>query len=143
MFGLGTLAVAGLDQRFHWTRPQQWPVPATGFVLFLLGWGVVSWSMTSNRFFSSVVRIQEDRGHAVADRGPYGLVRHPGYLAMIVSILGVPLIFESLWAFIGAASYAVTMIVRTLLEDRTLRLELAGYEDYAARVPYRLVPGLW
>jgi protein-S-isoprenylcysteine O-methyltransferase Ste14 len=143
IFGLVTLAVGGLDHRFRWTPALGWSVPLVGFVLFLLSWGLVSWAMASNRFFSSVVRIQADRGHAVADGGPYRLVRHPGYLAMMVSISGVALMLESLWALIGAGLYAATMVVRTVLEDRMLKVELAGYQDYAARVPYRLVPGLW
>jgi len=143
IFGLGTLAVGGLDCRFRWTPVLGWPVPLAGFVLLLLGWGLVSWAMASNRFFSSVVRIQADRGHAVADGGPYRLVRHPGYLGMVVSISGVALMLESHWALVGAGSYAATMVVRTQLEDRMLKAELAGYREYATRVPYRLVPGLW
>ncbi len=143
ILALGALIVAGLDRRFRWTPALAWGVPATGFAFFLVGWGVVSWAMASNRFFSSVVRIQEERGHTVADGGPYGLVRHPGYAAMILSMIGVALLLESLWTLIPAGLYGATMVVRTVLEDRTLRLELVGYQDYAERVRYRLVPGLW
>lgn len=142
-FGLGTLAVGGLDRRFEWTPRLGWTTPVTGLALYLLGFGLVSWAMASNRFFSSVVRIQKDRGHTVATGGPYGWIRHPGYLGMMVSVFGVALLLGSRWALIPAALYVATMAARTVLEDRTLRAELPGYPDYAERVRHRLVPGLW
>jgi protein-S-isoprenylcysteine O-methyltransferase Ste14 len=143
VFSLGMLTVAGLDRRFGWTPPLGWVIPAIGLLLFLLGFGLVSWAMASNRFFSSVVRIQEDRGHAVADGGPYRHVRHPGYLGMMVSVVGTPLLLGSPWALIGAGLYASTLVVRTVLEDRMLRRELPGYTAYAARVRHRVLPGFW
>jgi protein-S-isoprenylcysteine O-methyltransferase Ste14 len=140
---LATLAVAGLDRRFQWTPALGLVVPGAGFVLYLLGFALAGWAMASNRFFSGVARIQEDRGHVVADGGPYALVRHPGYLGMMLSISGVPLFLGSMWALIAAGLHVVTMIVRTVLEDRMLRRELAGYQEYAARVRRRLLPGIW
>jgi len=76
----------------------------------------------SNAFFSTVVRVQSDRGHKVCSDGPYRFVRHPGYVGVLAGAL---------------------LVVRTALEDRTLRTALAGYADYAARVRYRLAPGIW
>jgi len=96
-----------------------------------------------NPFFSAVVRIQRDRGHRVIEAGPYRLVRHPGYLGGLLSQLAAPLVLESVWAWIPAALIVVLVGVRTAQEDRALRAELEGYVAYAARVPRRLLPGIW
>ena len=108
-----------------------------------LSMALVTWSMASNRFFSSYVRIQKDRGHVVASGGPYRYVRHPGYVGMLGFGLATPLILGSVWALIPAGLTLVVVVVRTALEDRTLQRELEGYQAYAQRVRYRLVPGLW
>jgi protein-S-isoprenylcysteine O-methyltransferase Ste14 len=89
------------------------------------------------------VRIQTDRGHTVAEGGPYRFVRHPGYVGAAAFVVALALMLGSLWALIPAAVALAAVIERTALEDRTLRLELAGYEAYAERTRYRLVPGVW
>ena len=99
--------------------------------------------MASNRFFSSVVRIQKDRGHTVVTGGPYQFVRHPGYVGGILSALGTALLLGSWWAFVPTGLLVCVIVVRTALEDRTLQAELEGYRDYAGRVRYRLLPGIW
>jgi protein-S-isoprenylcysteine O-methyltransferase Ste14 len=99
--------------------------------------------MLANRFFSAVVRIQTDRGHVVVSDGPYRVMRHPGYAGGMLSYLASPLLLSSLWMFIPAVLTVAAMVARTALEDRTLRAELPGYADYARRVRYRLLPGLW
>jgi protein-S-isoprenylcysteine O-methyltransferase Ste14 len=99
--------------------------------------------MASNRFFSSVVRIQADRGHTVATGGPYRFVRHPGYAGFIAGSFGAALLLGSRWALLPALLSAVLLVVRTVLEDRTLRAELPGYAEYAARVRHRLLPHVW
>jgi protein-S-isoprenylcysteine O-methyltransferase Ste14 len=99
--------------------------------------------MRSNQFFSSVVRIQKDRGHTVVQDGPYRFVRHPGYAGMTAFTLATPLILGSYWAFVPAAITAAVTVLRTSMEDRTLHNELAGYPDYARRVPHRLLPAIW
>ena len=100
-------------------------------------------SMRANRFFSAVVRIQTERGHRVIDRGPYGTVRHPGYLGMIVSVLCSGLALGSWLGFALAALYAALILRRVFFEDAFLQANLEGYADYARRVPYRLIPGGW
>lgn len=136
-------AVAGLDVgRYGWSSLGLiYVVP--GFALFVLGAVLITWAMSVNRFFESTVRIQEDRGHVVVSTGPYGLVRHPGYLAGIVWMSSIPLILGSLYAFVPLALYGVMMVLRTYLEDKTLREELPGYAEYAERVRFRLLPGVW
>ncbi|MFQ5875494.1 MAG: methyltransferase family protein, partial [Dehalococcoidia bacterium] len=99
--------------------------------------------MASNAFFSMTVRIQEDRGHTVATGGPYRYVRHPGYVGTILFQIATPLMLGSVWAFIPCGLAALLIVVRTALEDRTLHEELDGYKEYAQRVRYRLLPGLW
>ena len=140
---LGTLIVAGLDERFDWSPELSVAIHIFALVLMTLGQGLFSWAMASNKFFSTAVRIQMDRDHTVATGGPYRYVRHPGYSGYILSILATPLIFGSLWGLIPAGLTACLFIVRTVLEDRTLQEELTGYRDYTTRVRYCLVPGLW
>lgn len=144
--GLGPLVtwiVAGLDQRFGWSPPlTAWPV-VIAVVVYAVGHIVSVRAMMANRFFSAVVRIQTDRGHEPITHGPYARVRHPGYVGAGLSYLMVPLLLGSLWAFIPILISLVLLVVRTALEDQTLHAELPGYREYAERVRYRLVPGLW
>ena len=99
--------------------------------------------MGVNPFFEKTVRIQTERGHRVIDTGPYAFVRHPGYLGFFGWCLSAPLLLGSWWAFVPAVLSVVDLVVRTALEDRTLREELEGYEAYSNRVPHRLLPGIW
>lgn len=109
----------------------------------ILATGLFVWAMASNRFFSQVVRIQSERGHAVATGGPYRYVRHPAYIAMILFDLALSTLLASWWAVIAGGVCALLLILRTALEDRSLQAELGGYAEYARRVHYRLVPGVW
>ena len=135
--------VAGFDAvRFEWSSmsPLFWPI---GLVLFLPGTALFSWSMGVNPFFEKTVRIQTDRGHRVIDTGPYALVRHPGYVGFSGWCLSAPFLLGSWWACVPAILSFVGLVIRTAMEDRTLREELAGYEAYSQRVRYRLLPGVW
>jgi protein-S-isoprenylcysteine O-methyltransferase Ste14 len=118
-------------------------VPVVAGVVMALGYGLFSWAMASNPFFSTVVRIQTDRGHTVATGGSYRFVRHPGYAGGLATILATPFLLGSWPALIPAGALVGILIVRTILEDRTLHRELPGYVEYAGRVRYRLLPGLW
>lgn len=140
---LSILAVAGLDERLGSTAGIGTAAQAGSLGVTVLGYGLFLWAMRSNRFFSTTVRIQADRGHVVEAGGPYGLVRHPGYAGMIVLCLATALALGSTLALVPAALSAALFIVRTKLEDDTLLEELAGYRDYAKKVRYRLVPGVW
>lgn len=140
---VGGLLVAGLDARFGWTRTLPLRTHLIGVGCFVAGYGLFTWAMAANPFFSTFVRIQKDRGHTVVDAGPYRAVRHPGYVGWIVSALAAPLLLGSVWALVPAALGSCVMVARTALEDRTLRRELPGYEDYATRVRSRLLPWVW
>jgi protein-S-isoprenylcysteine O-methyltransferase Ste14 len=137
------LPVAALDDgRFHWF-PVPWWVCGIGYLLLITGMVGLTWAESVNKFFEPTVRIQTDRGHTVIDFGPYAIVRHPGYVSAFLVFIGMPLSLGSLWALIPAVLACLLLAVRTILEDRTLRTELPGYEEYAQRVRYRLIPGLW
>jgi len=135
--------VGGLDHRHGWTTPFLVWANVVGLLLCALGYGFAVWALVENRFFTSVVRIQTERGHEVCDSGPYRSVRHPGYAGNLLGVVGIPLALDSLWAFVAAGVALVISLVRTTLEDRTLVEKLPGYREYSRRVPYRLFPGLW
>lgn len=137
------LLVAGLDERFGWTGSIPLWIHIAGCFAFLLGGAFFSWAMISNAYFSTVVRIQEDRGHTVCDTGPYRFVRHPGYVGAILQSFALPLMLGSFWSLIPGGIAGVLMVIRTALEDRTLREELDGYRDYTRQTHYRLLPGIW
>ena len=137
------MVIAGLNVRFGWLPRMSLALQISGFLLFLLGWALGIWAMRSNLFFSKVVRIQRDRGQTVATGGPYQIVRHPGYVGASAQSLATPLILGSVWALIPGVLGVLLLIVRTVLEDKTLHEELDGYKEYAARVRHRLLPGLW
>jgi protein-S-isoprenylcysteine O-methyltransferase Ste14 len=135
--------VAGLDQRFGWTGTVPLALHLGGLLGEVLGYSLFLWAMVSNAFFAEGVRIQEERGHAVATGGPYRYVRHPGYAGAIVAGLATPFLLGSLWGVILAVLSAALYVARTGLEDRVLREELPGYTEYAQRTRYRLLPGVW
>jgi len=143
------MAVAGLDVgRLGWSSMSPWLAPV-GAGLFLLALALGVRAMADNPHFEATVRLQHDvgpgsePGHRVADTGLYRLVRHPGYAGMSLSFLAMPLLLGSWLAYLPVGLALVLVVVRTALEDRFLRRELAGYEAYAGRVRYRLVPGIW
>ena len=135
--------VAGLDHRFAWSPVFPLWLIVLGFALLSLGYAFAAWALIENRFFSSVVRIQVERGHVVCDSGPYRIVRHPGYAGNILALLGIVLALSSMWTLIPAAVALIIAVIRTVLEDQALQDELPGYRDYARCVRYRLIPGIY
>jgi protein-S-isoprenylcysteine O-methyltransferase Ste14 len=140
---LAVLVVAGLDYRFGWTGLLPDIYAILGLVFVITGYAFDLWAMHENKFFSGVVRIQEERGHHVISTGPYRLVRHPGYSGIIIFMLAMPFALMSYWALVPAVATVIVAVVRTALEDATLKRELKGYTEYAQRVRYRLLPGVW
>ncbi len=140
---LAMLILCGLDARYGWSPQPELMARAIALFFLMAGYGVVSWAMASNPFFSGFVRSLKGRGHTVATSGPYQFVRHPGYLGMLAFTVATPVLLGSFWALIVAAIDLYLIVWRTVLEDRTLQEELPGYTEYAQRVRYRLIPGLW
>jgi protein-S-isoprenylcysteine O-methyltransferase Ste14 len=137
--------VAGLDVRWSWTGPVSSAYHVGGVIVMVLGYALFLWAMASNAFFAEGVRIQQERGHTVAAGGPYRYMRHPGYVGATrsVSQVATPFLLGSAWALIPSVASAALYVVRTYLEDQTLRQELPGYEAYVQRTRYRLLPGVW
>jgi protein-S-isoprenylcysteine O-methyltransferase Ste14 len=134
-------AIAGLDVgRFHWSHLDVYFAVA-GSLLVVASSILLNWAMIVNPHFEPTVRIQED--HKVIARGPYGIVRHPGYLAGILFALSIPFLIGSAFTFIPAGIYCFLMAIRTWVEDNTLQKELKGYSEYTEQTKYRLFPKIW
>ncbi len=144
LLGLAGVVVAGLDVgRFHWSDGVPPWLQVAGVAALGLGFALSLWAMAVNRFFSAVIRLQDDRDHQVVTDGPYRYVRHPGYSGVFFAMPGLALALGS-WLCLGPMLAFVALILRRLiLEDRFLQAKLEGYADYAGNVPYKLIPGIW
>ncbi len=141
---MGILVVGILDGgRFMWTTNIPTWVYILSYIGYILGCIILFWSMWTNQFFSTVVRIQKDRGQKVITSGPYKIVRHPGYFGAIFVMLSCGPILGSYWAMIGGGLWVLAIIIRTYMEDKTLQKELEGYKEYTKKTRFRLIPGFW
>lgn len=86
--GFPLITVAGLDHRYGWSPVFPLWMNILSLILVAAGYAFAVWALAENRFCSSVVRIQSDRGHEVCDSGPYRIVRHPGYTGNILALPG-------------------------------------------------------
>jgi len=146
MVGLGSgfiPLVAGLDALFSWSASFSLHVKILALVIILVGFALGSYALIENRFFSGMVRIQVERGHRVVSGGPYRWVRHPGYAGSLLAYLASPIWLDSWWALLPAIIITILLFIRTYLEDKTLQDELDGYREYASKVRFRLIPGIW
>jgi protein-S-isoprenylcysteine O-methyltransferase Ste14 len=143
MVQMAIYLVGGLDHRFGWTAGLPLAAQLAALGGCILGYGLTVWATACNPFFSLIVRIQSERGHTVATGGPYRVVRHPAYAGAVLLAVSLGTLFDSPWALLLGCFDGLLMIMRTRLEDRDLQLELTGYAEYAGRVRYRLVPGVW
>ena len=135
--------VAGLDARFDWSASYSMPLKLVALLAILGGYSLGSWALIENAFFSGMVRIQSERNHHVISSGPYRWLRHPGYSGALLTYIATPIFLDAFWAFIPVILLGVTLIIRTNLEDKTLQAKLDGYSEYAKKVRYRLLPGIW
>jgi protein-S-isoprenylcysteine O-methyltransferase Ste14 len=134
--------VAGLDARFNWAPMPFWTM-YLGIGGFISSAALITWVLVTNPHAESSVRIQKDRAHIVVASGPYRLVRHPMYVGLAQLHQSMALILGSTWTMALAGLITILLLWRTALEDKTLRRELAGYEEYTTATRYRLMPGLW
>jgi len=132
----------GLDRRFV-RADAGVPLIVLGLALYLLSTVLILWVFRTNSFAAPVVKVQTERDHHVISSGPYALVRHPMYTSVMLFFIAVPTMLGSWWGLAFVPVFFVMFAIRTRIEERTLVAGLSGYADYAARVRYRLVPGLW
>lgn len=146
MLGLASGLVpigAGLDRLFGPSAQFGLVIHLIAIIVMIAGFAIASYALIANRFFSGMVRIQSERGHEVVTGGPYRWVRHPGYAGGLISYLAAPFLLDSWWILIPVSIEIVTLVIRTSFEDRALQEKLEGYREYAERVRYRLIPGIW
>jgi protein-S-isoprenylcysteine O-methyltransferase Ste14 len=142
-FYIAYMVIPGFDAvRYRWSHVPLW-VKTICFFLVIASFIWITWVMKENTFLSRHVEIQDERGHKVITTGPYKFVRHPMYFGSAILLPALPVALGSLYALIPVAFCIVIMIIRTYLEDKTLRKELEGYLEYAHKTKYRLLPGIW
>jgi len=142
-FYIPYLFIPGLDAvRYRWSHVFLW-VKVICFIFVFASFIWITWIMKENTFLSRHVEIQKDRGHKVITTRPYGFVRHPMYIGATILMLCLPVALGSLYALIPAVFFVIFIIIRTVLEDKTLHKELEGYAEYAKKTKYRLLPGVW
>ena len=143
LFFLIQFIVAGLDVgRFGWSGPIPPALQWMALVIYTGGMVLCLWAMAANRFFSPVVRLQQERGHCLVTGGPYRYIRHPGYAGILLSAC-VGIALGSWWSLLPLVLAIALILRRIALEDRFLQTSLEGYALYAERVRFRLVPGVW
>ena len=139
MFLLG-FVISAFDFRFSWSHVPFWCVVVAS-ELFLLGYAGFAEVMRENAYLSRAVEVQ--KGQKVIDKGLYGIVRHPMYLATLLMFLPMPLILGSFWGLLIFAAYPAVIVLRILNEEEVLTRELDGYKEYKEKVKWRLVPFIW
>jgi len=136
------LVAMGLDRRFDGANAGV-TLMLLGIVLYLVSMMLILWVFRTNSFAAPVVKVQPERDHRVISTGPYAVVRHPMYASVMLFFIGVPLMLGTWWGLAFVPVFFLMFAVRTRIEERTLVAGLPGYADYATRVRYRLIPGLW
>lgn len=143
MLFIGWLALMGLDAiRFRWSAVPSWARVLGELVLLLSIW-ICLRVFRANSFAAPVVKIQGDRGQQVVTTGPYRYIRHPLYAGALTFFVGVSLLLGSRWGLVAAFVLGMMLVVRIQIEEKTLRAGLEGYNEYAERVHYRLIPLVW
>jgi protein-S-isoprenylcysteine O-methyltransferase Ste14 len=142
LISFSSIIIAGLDKKNGWSSlGDRWIIP--GGILIILSGMLATWAMAENSYFSSVVRIQDDRGQTVVTCGPYQYIRHPGYLSGILFYLGTPMVLDSVYGFIPFVCITIGFGIRVIFEEKMLVAELDGYQGYTHKVKYRLIPRIW
>ncbi|MGD9345373.1 MAG: isoprenylcysteine carboxylmethyltransferase family protein [Candidatus Aminicenantes bacterium] len=141
---LAIIIIASLDAgRFHWSSHLPLFIYPLSYAVYLFSSALHFWAIRVNRFYSSTVSIQSEKGQEVIQSGPYRFVRHPGYLGIGMMVVCIALVLGSLWAVVPALCVVILLIIRTTLEDSALHQELLGYPAYSKKVRYRLLPKIW
>ncbi len=136
------LVAIGLDRRAN-ASDVPLLLQVLGLAMYLLSIAFIMWVFRENSFAAPVVKVQAARHQRVISSGPYAFVRHPMYSGIMLYFLGIPLLLGSWWGVAIAPVFAILFAIRARIEERALVEGLPDYADYAERVRYRLVPGLW
>jgi protein-S-isoprenylcysteine O-methyltransferase Ste14 len=142
LFYLAWFSFMGLDFRFKWSSVPAW-LQIPGLLGILLACYIAHLTFRENSFAAPVVKIQRERSQTVIMTGPYRYVRHPMYAGMLFYLFGAPLLFGSWWGMLWATVMVTLIAARIRVEERTLRKDLHGYDEYAVKVRYRLIPLVW
>lgn len=143
VFTIAWLAFMALDAvRFHWSSLPVW-IQWVGAIILVSSFYLLFLTFRENTYLSTVVRIQEERGHTVVSTGPYHYVRHPMYSAILVFVVGTSLLLGSGYGILVGLVFMAVLARRAVLEENMLRLELRGYRTYMEQVKYRLIPFVW
>jgi protein-S-isoprenylcysteine O-methyltransferase Ste14 len=134
------LVVSALDHRFGWSQVQT-PVVVFGDVLVAVGLGVSMMVVNQNDYAAATVTVEAEQ--KVVSTGLYGLVRHPMYVGALIMMVGMPLALDSFWGLLTIVPGVAALVFRVGDEEKMLRRELDGYDEYTQKVHYRLVPGVW
>jgi protein-S-isoprenylcysteine O-methyltransferase Ste14 len=134
------VVVSALDHRFGWSQVPT-PIVVAGDVLVAVGLGMATMAVNQNSFAAATIRVEADQ--PVISTGLYGVVRHPMYTGALIMMLGMPLALDSYWGLVTLAPGVAMLALRIVDEEKMLRQELAGYDEYTQQVHYRLVPGVW
>ncbi|OCC02474.1 isoprenylcysteine carboxyl methyltransferase [Labrys sp. WJW] len=134
--------VIGLDRRLQ-ASAMPLPLEALGLALYLASTLFIMWVFRENSFAAPVVKVQAERHHHVVSTGPYAFVRHPMYAGVMLYFIGTPLLIGSWWGLAMMPVFFLAFAIRSRIEERTLMTGLPGYADYARRVRYRMLPGIW
>jgi protein-S-isoprenylcysteine O-methyltransferase Ste14 len=139
----GNLVVMGFDAvRFQWSF-MPFRLTFVGIFMFIALCPLALRAMVVNKFFEWTARIQNEKQQYICTSGPYRIMRHPGYIGLIVTILAYPFILGSWWGFVLSGILTIVIVIRTAREDSMLQNELPGYKEYAGQVKYRLIPLVW
>ena len=142
--GIGLLLVPGFDVvRFGWSERLPLVYEVVALAIHVPAMLMIAWVMKTNTYAARVVKIDEERGHSLVDTGPYAIVRHPMYTAVVVMVLATPIALGSRWGLVPAGVMVALLLIRTHFEDRTLFEELEGYPQYTERTRFRIIPGIW
>ena len=141
---LAWLVIVPLDAaRFHWSPAFPIWLKVAGGLMLPPALYLIQRATMENTYLSTLVRIQDDRGHQVVSTGVYGFVRHPLYLGCLLMMLGAPLLVGSVAGLMISALAAGGLVARILGEEQMLQTELKGYAQYERKVRYRLIPYVW
>jgi protein-S-isoprenylcysteine O-methyltransferase Ste14 len=132
--------VSALDHRFGWSQVPV-PVVVTGQILVAVGLSLATMVVNQNSYAAATITVEAEQ--PVISTGLYGIVRHPMYAFALIMMVGMPLALDSYWGLVTVVPAVALLMFRIVDEEKMLRQELAGYDEYTEKVHYRLVPGVW